>query len=662
MKKNKVFLRNIHLDFHTGPKILDIGKNFNPEEFAQTFKEADVDSVYVFAKCHHGHLYYNTDRPERHPGLPKDLNLLKEQIEALHKNDILSPVYMSVQCDEYAANTHPEWIAIDIDGKYVKWGGGPFTAGWQILDMSSPYQDYLAEQLEEVLKKFAPIDGIMFDMCWDQVSVSKYAIDGMRKKGYDPKNPQDRNKYAREIAYQYMERYKKIVMDYHKNYDEPLIWFNSRPKTTLHIEKKFINHISIESLPTGGWGYTYFPYVIHYVRPLKMITYGLTSRFHKSWGDFGGLKPEAAMKYECCQMLSQNVGVGIGDQMHPRGTLDKIAYKQIGKIYQYIKKCEPYMKSGEVLSEIGVFINPELGDNPGAVGIGIIRLLQELRYQFDFLPPESDIDKYSLIILTEMIKVDEKLRIKLEKYVENGGNLIISGESSIDNEGKPIMKQSGIEIEGKSPYTTTYLKVDKSISHDVADMNNVLYENGFRMKPEGKDAYSLCSVVEPYFERAYDHFCSHYQTPPDKISPYSAIIQKDKIITFSFPIFTAYGKHANLQYKKIFHNCIKRLLPEPIIKDEGPSHLETSVIKNGKNIIVHLLSFYSQRKAENMDIIEDSIPIIDMFLSVKIPQRPKRVFYAPEEKNITFEYINGRVEFKVSFFTGHTMVVFEDSI
>ena len=65
--------RTVHLDFHTGPWIPDVGCYFDPEEFASTFKEAHVDSVTVFAMCHHGHLYYNTDHPARHPNLPKEL-------------------------------------------------------------------------------------------------------------------------------------------------------------------------------------------------------------------------------------------------------------------------------------------------------------------------------------------------------------------------------------------------------------------------------------------------------------------------------------------------------------------------------------------------------------------------------------------------------------
>src|SRR5207248_8363824 len=77
--------RQIHLDFHTGPWIPDVGADFDAREFARTMKRANVDSVTVFAKCHHGHLYYNTNRPERHPGLRKGLDLLAGQVEALHR-------------------------------------------------------------------------------------------------------------------------------------------------------------------------------------------------------------------------------------------------------------------------------------------------------------------------------------------------------------------------------------------------------------------------------------------------------------------------------------------------------------------------------------------------------------------------------------------------
>ena len=75
-------LRTIHLDFHTGPDVPAVGADFNAEQFAATFKEAHVDSVTVFGTCHHGHAYYRTEHPCRHPNLAPGLDLTGAQIDA----------------------------------------------------------------------------------------------------------------------------------------------------------------------------------------------------------------------------------------------------------------------------------------------------------------------------------------------------------------------------------------------------------------------------------------------------------------------------------------------------------------------------------------------------------------------------------------------------
>ena len=53
-------MRQIHLDFHTSPLIPDVGAEFDPDEFVSTLKEARVNSINIFAKCHHGMCYYLT--------------------------------------------------------------------------------------------------------------------------------------------------------------------------------------------------------------------------------------------------------------------------------------------------------------------------------------------------------------------------------------------------------------------------------------------------------------------------------------------------------------------------------------------------------------------------------------------------------------------------
>ena len=100
------FQRQIHLDFHTSPFIPDVGADFDADEFAQTLADAHVNSVTVFAKCHHGMCYYPTQTGTSHPALGHR-DLLGEQIEALHKRGIRAPIYTTIVWEEDAANRFP---------------------------------------------------------------------------------------------------------------------------------------------------------------------------------------------------------------------------------------------------------------------------------------------------------------------------------------------------------------------------------------------------------------------------------------------------------------------------------------------------------------------------------------------------------------------------
>ena len=101
--------RQIHLDFHTSELIPQVGARFDAAGFARMAREAAVSSMTVFARCHHGWLYYPSARfPELvHPQLAAK-NLLPEQVRALHDAGIRAPIYITVQWDYHSANTHPE--------------------------------------------------------------------------------------------------------------------------------------------------------------------------------------------------------------------------------------------------------------------------------------------------------------------------------------------------------------------------------------------------------------------------------------------------------------------------------------------------------------------------------------------------------------------------
>ena len=677
MAQSSFPLRTVHLDFHTGPDVPEVGADFDGEQFARTFKEAHVDSVTVFGTCHHGHAYYRTEHPCRHPNLAPGLDLTGAQIDALHRAGLRAPIYLSCQINEYAANTHPEWLVVQPAGRHAKLMPREFSpdqdqalhAGWQVLDMSSPYQDYLAEQIEEVLARYSPVDGIFLDMCWDQPSVSRWAVAGMMKRNLDPRIAEHRDRYARAVALAYMERFSGLVEQAGTGADHFGIWYNSRPKTNLHVERKYLRRVEIEALPTGGWGYAYFPYVARYVRPFGLPTLTHTGRFFKSWGDNAGLKPAAALKYECCQVLSQGMTGGIGDLLHPRGVPQPAVYELIGGVYAHVEACEPFVAGGVLQSQIALLVDPELGDNPGAAGLGATRALQQLQQQFDVVGPDANLDHYEVVLVAETTPVDDALLAKLRTYVAQGGGLIFSGQAGFTEQGEPVLAEQGVAGHGPSPFSHTFLRVAPAVSAGIPEYDHVTYESGWRMQPVD-GAESLVGVVEPYFERHFARFSGHSYTPPAELSPWSAVVRNGNVITFALPILGTYGRHAVPVHRRLLGNCIDLLLPDPLLRaTDAPSLLETTVVRSGPRTVVHLLCFARERRTDSydhragrssgLDIVEDAIPLVGQALAVKLPAPPARAHLQPHGVELPVDYRDGYAHVEVTVLDGHGMVVFD---
>jgi len=646
----------VHLDFHTGPAVPDVARDFDPEQFARAFADAHVDSVTVFAKCHHGMLYYDTERPERHPGLPADLDLLAAQVDALHGVGIRAPIYLSVQVDEHAAGEHPEWMACDEDLRMTRWGGSAFTPGWHVLDMSSPYQDYFADQLDEVLRRFAPVDGIFLDMCWDQPSASKWAIDGMRRDGLDPAGPQDRVRYARSNALRYMERYREMVEKALPEDAVQGVWFNSRPKTNLHEESRLLRHVEIEALPTGGWGYAYLPYVARFVRPLGLPTLSHTGRFHESWGDNGALKPRAALLYECSQVLSHGLTNGVGDLLHPRGVPARATYELIGSAYEHIERCEPFLEDGSLVSEVAVVVDPELGDSPGPSGVGTVRALQQLRQQFDIVPPTADVSAYRVVLVPESTTVDSALSAGLGRAYEAGAAIVLVGDSLTGSDGGPGVPLP-VEVAGPSAFTAAFLRREDV---NTGGFDTVAHGRALRATPV-PGAEVLARFVRPYFERTWDHFSGHSYTPPDALTDEAAVAVRDRVVAVTWPLLQAFAEHGNEAYRELLGAALARVLPDPLLRAGGPTHLETTVVRTPGSTVVHLLSFVPSRETATLDLVHDPFPLLDLPIAVRAQAPPARVHLEPEGVELEWTYDDGYVHTQVTVQGGHAMLVLDDS-
>ena len=136
-------------------------------------------------------------------------------------------------------------------------------------------------------------------------------------------------------------------------------------------------HQDLEDLPTTWGGYNKLPLDAKYHLQQGVPATGMSGKFHKAWGEFGGFKHPDAIKYEAAAMISFGASCNFGDQLHPSGEMDMDTYRNIGKAYEYVKKIEDYGPGGIPVSNLGVWLTlDEAADH------GVVNMLLEMHKDF----------------------------------------------------------------------------------------------------------------------------------------------------------------------------------------------------------------------------------------------------------------------------------------
>lgn len=653
--------RQIHLDFHTSPFIGEVGRRFDAEKFAKTLKNAKVESVNVFAKCHHGMCYYPTKIGKMHPGLKFDL--LGGMISACHREGIKAPVYFPTGWEENAAE-HADWLEVDADG--VLGGKQPFESGYyrwrKLCHNKEEYIRYILGQTEELLDLY-DVDGFWYDIVRQDQCVCGDCRAEMERLGLDPGDIGDVRKHDFIVIERFINRIYTFIK---QRKPDASVYFNMSldPDGGLgrdfSIKKKirYMTHLEIESLPSGEWGYNHFPLYVNFHNHGGMQVIGMTGKFHKSWGDFGSLKNKAALEYECFRMIASGAKCCIGDQMHPSGELDAAVYKRIGEVYGRIESVEHLCRNTEKIAEIGILSANNPLEKESLPDEGAMRMLLELHRPFDLVDRYDGFDRYSVMILPDKVIFDDELTNKINRYLENGGAVIASYRSGMDPEGRFRFDKSGVGFLGDNPFCPSYIRLEDDFRGDIEELDYVMYEQGARIEAEDS-AEVLAYTGAPYFNRSYRRFCSHCQTPFEKLTDWPAITRKKNVIYIAGSIFTDYINSGLKVCRDIVRRSIGLLTDKPMVVTELPSTAEITLRKQDNRYILHLLNYIPQRRCKSLDIVEDRIPLYDRKVKVRLPAGPARVYTAFGAQELPFSWEDGYAAATVPEIDGYQIVVFE---
>ncbi len=643
-------------DNHTMPSCPDVGANFDAEAFTDRIKSCGVDQLTFHARCNLGMAYYNTKIGIKHPSLKYDL--FGKLADACKRKDIKLIAYLNGGISSAEGVLHREWTTLNFDGREFR--EPRFTPFVRTMCYNTPYRDHLIGMIEEVAHNY-PVSGFFIDCLGPYPCICPTCIKEMKEKGIDWTKEEEVVKFT---AFSALRLSKDIANAVKAINPEFQLYFNGIP---FEDQANFGTWLECEDLPTAGWGYEYLPVLAHYMRTLgDKPVMNMNGRFY-DWGDFGGLRPEVAIKSELLYGLANGMRPNIGGHFHPRGDLENAVLDRIEKIYKELQTMEPWFNNAKNITEIAIVYpkgNRNIRDQASSDGQlrAAVRILSELKQQFDVVTEFSDWSKYKVLVIPDDIIFNEEIASRVKAHIAAGKAVISSGSSGLDLGKKQFVlgKEWGVKYIGENDFNPAYFMVGKNFNSGLPDMPLSLYSSGIDIEPLPGTSVEA-HLIKPYYNRGWDGEYAFYYNPPDKVTDLPALTVNGKVAHFSHRIFSGYYDQAPVELRTVFGNVLDKFLPDPLIRYENlPSFSRVFVTEQQGRRMVHLLSYVPEMRGSKTQMIEEPIELHNLKISLRNDGKaPQKVYLAPEKKSLPFKIVDGYINVTVPVSYGYSLVVFE---
>ena len=136
----------------------------------------------------------------------------------------------------------------------------------------------------------------------------------------------------------------------------------------------------------------------------------------------------------------------------------------------------------------------------------------------------------------------------------------------------------------------------------------MMYRAGYYVRP-GEHAEVLASIGLPYFNRTYEHFCSHGPTPFEKVSHHPAVVRSGRVVYFAHPVFSIYAGQGARVYRRLVQNALDLLLGGRLVQSNLPSTARVALNRQPAEdrLVLHVLNYAPERRAPDLDIIEEAV-------------------------------------------------------
>jgi len=629
----------VHFDFHAGKDCTEVGKNTTPAMIENIIRLVKPDYLQIDCKGHPGLSSYPTRVGHRAPGIIGDPLKTWREVTAAH--GVALYMHYSGVWDSAAVAAHPDWAAVNADGK----PNGKATS------LFGPYADkLLIPQLRELAGEYG-VDGAWVDgECW--ASVPDWG-DAALKAFRDatgiadvPRKPGDPHwveflQFHREAFRRYLRRYIEEVKRTHPGFQICSNWaYTDHMAEPVNAPVDFLSgdYSPEDSVNSARLSARYLAWQ---GKPWDLMAWSFARR--------GGKGPTLQKSVPQLQReAAVVVALGGGFQAYFKQKRDGSVFDEqiplMGEAAAFCRarqalchRSKPVPQIALLLSTAGHYrrINGLFNRDLNRVH-GTLQALLEDRHCVDVVGEHhlaGRMADWPIIVVPEWDYLEPAFRDELLAYAKGGGSLLLVGPRTA----ALFADATGATPEGLPVKDPRHLAQGEAFVAFKGECQPV--KPGPQTKPFGR------------LHAAAD--AASASVPAATVAP----LGKGRIATLWFDFAQGYLGNRSAASRRFLTDIVREVFPAPLVEVTGAGDVDVSVARQSGRLLVNLVNTAGPH-ADRQNPIHDAIPPAGpLTVTIRREAKPARVTLEPGGPALEAGYENGRIRVTVPRLDIHAVVV-----
>jgi hypothetical protein len=605
---------------------------FDPHKYVDTIASTGVDSCMVPACCHNGNCYY----PSKVDHIHKNLNgrdIFGQTVKLLREKGIVPIAYYTVIWHNHAAKTHPSWRMYDIAGNFRR------RRYWHCCPNNREYRAFAASQLREIANY--DIDGVFIDMTfWPKVCYcsscrqrykDEHAAEMPTKLNWSDTEwvtlQRARERWLNEFAafltnetksckpnLSVAHQFSPVLHGWHLGFDSCFAESSDYTSGDFYGDK-YQQRFGVKVMSSLS---KHMPFEFMISRCVHLY-------------DHTSTKSADELTCSAATTLANGGAYFFIDAINPEGTLEQYIYEQLKNVSASIADCTNAIRTSRpvLTSDVGLYfsmashIEPshnatELSDllvknsNSNMDNVADIRTIREvlgtsivlnqMHQPYRILTDRTtDLASFKTIIINNALVMSDIEIERFEAFVNNGGTLIVSGETSLYRlDGSPredfgLAAVMGVSFIGQRTRRINYLW-DKQNGFVSCDYPAPLVK--------AAAAKSLAQVAQPFTDPDNDDvYASIHSNPPAPASEYVALsINRfgKGICVYLYSTLAALRNYAQQNFATRL--CAEYISTKFKVTTNAPASVEVTILKSTTRNVILICFVNFQNEMPNISV------------------------------------------------------------